>query len=615
MIKETSSPTSNSASIMQYDTFHRVVRLAAVLIFVLGSLVWAQPDDVFLEISPSWQSTDIEGRQRLAAGDLNGDEFPDIYSACRAVSGLEGRDRIYFNDNGVLQQLPTWTQSPVTTSISVALADMDLDRDLDVAIADMVGGAIYVNNYGSLELYPSWQSSHSGSTMDVDWAWVTFDPYPELVCINDNPASQNIPSALHINTIGTMSLLPDWTNEVERDFCSAWGDIDNDGDPDLCVGVFQGRNHIYRTNNGELETWAHWSSFLSDGTQDIALADINADGWLDVVEAGWDTPNRVYFNQGNGEFETSPSWSSTVVTNTWQMAVGDINNDGYIDLACGTMDDQDTDMIFENSSSGLNPVPTWTSALLTSTVGMVMVDLDMDNDLDLVTASAESSLFVYDNLIQTPNTPPLPPTGLAAEVVDSSVTLSWNDAIDAETPVLLLTYNLRVGTSTMRTDIVYAQLGPDYTNPSFGNMWHVLTKTLEDLNVGTYYWSVQTVDVGYSRSEWATEQSFEIEPSSITESPTVVPQEFGLQSVYPNPFNPATTLSFNVPHTTSGRLAVFNTSGQVVTVISEGNFQAGKHQLSWDGYDQYGNAVSSGIYLFVLHTKSGSSITKGILLR
>jgi hypothetical protein len=146
-------------------------------------------------------------------------------------------------------------------------------------------------------------------------------------------------------------------------------------------------------------------------------------------------------------------------------------------------------------------------------------------------------------------------------------------------------------------------------------MWHARVKSIWSLQPGTYYWSVQTVDTGFLRSAWATEQSFEFTGSEVGDRQADIALNYGLEKLYPNPFNPSVTLEFNLPHTTTGQLAVYNTLGQLVAVVFQGQLSGGNHQMSWDGQDISGNPACTGLYFFVLTTELGSSIQKGILLR
>jgi len=574
-----------------------------------------QTDDILLELIPSWQSNDEDDRYGLAVGDLTGDGYPEIYSACGVDTPSEGRDRAYLNVHGALDPNPWWQQTPPIPCYSADLGDMDGDGDLDVAIANSNGGAVYRNTSGVLGLYVIWMGAGNGFTKGVAWAWVTQDAYPELACANDDSASLNRPSTLFENRLGALSIFPVWNTQLDRDWCCAWGDVDNDGDPDLCIGTFDGPCNIYKTTDGELEEWASWTSFLNEGVLSVALADINADGWLDVMVGCYDTPNRVYYNLGNGDIETSPSWSSTIVTNTWQLALGDIDNDGDIDLACGAQENGDLDVVFENTGSELNPVPVWTSGLPTNTVGMVLGDIDLDGDLDLVTAQAGHHIYKYENMIQTANTSPTPTNVLTSQVTATDVTLTWGDGSDAQTPAILLTYNLRVGTAPGLADVLSAELDTVNNHPCFGNTWHAKTKTLTNLDTTTYYWSVQTVDAGYRRSAWAAEQSFEFTGSAVNNTSDATPQEYLLNPVFPNPFNPVAQLEFNLPYSCTIELAVYNTLGREVATITNGYYAAGSHRFSWDGKENSGNPASSGLYFFILRSELGTSVQKALLIR
>jgi hypothetical protein len=66
---------------------------------------------------------------------------------------------------------------------------------------------------------------------------------------------------------------------------------------------------------------------------------------------------------------------------------------------------------------------------------------------------------------------------------------------------------------------------------------------------------------------------------------------------YPNPFNPHTNLSFDVPRTQDLRVVVYDLAGRLVCELADGSFTAGQHRLTWDGRDRAGRTVPSGGYL------------------
>jgi len=78
----------------------------------------------------------------------------------------------------------------------------------------------------------------------------------------------------------------------------------------------------------------------------------------------------------------------------------------------------------------------------------------------------------------------------------------------------------------------------------------------------------------------------------------VVPTEFALNQNYPNPFNPSTIIKFSVPQTSQVRITIYNMIGQQVRTLFEGVMEAGARTLTFDGKDQIGRTLSSGIYMY-----------------
>ncbi|MCD4819473.1 MAG: leucine-rich repeat domain-containing protein [Candidatus Cloacimonetes bacterium] len=92
-----------------------------------------------------------------------------------------------------------------------------------------------------------------------------------------------------------------------------------------------------------------------------------------------------------------------------------------------------------------------------------------------------------------------------------------------------------------------------------------------------------------------------------------IPQETILQSAYPNPFNPTTTIKFSVKENETAILEIFNLKGQLVK--SYPVFSAGNHLAEWNGKDNSGNKVSSGIYLYKLQSESTEQVHKMLMLK
>jgi hypothetical protein len=91
------------------------------------------------------------------------------------------------------------------------------------------------------------------------------------------------------------------------------------------------------------------------------------------------------------------------------------------------------------------------------------------------------------------------------------------------------------------------------------------------------------------------------------------PQRFALRQNYPNPFNPSTTIRFEVPRDASVELAIFDLRGRRVAVLHQGPIDAGFHDLRWEGRDDQGRAVASGLY-FVRLTGPGFTDARKMML-
>jgi hypothetical protein len=94
-----------------------------------------------------------------------------------------------------------------------------------------------------------------------------------------------------------------------------------------------------------------------------------------------------------------------------------------------------------------------------------------------------------------------------------------------------------------------------------------------------------------------------------------VPAALSLSAGFPNPFNPQTRFTFSVPVSGRVELAVYNLAGRKVALLVEGFLPAGTHEAVWDGHDDSGVAVASGVYVVRLVTDHGVRANKITLAR
>jgi hypothetical protein len=103
-------------------------------------------------------------------------------------------------------------------------------------------------------------------------------------------------------------------------------------------------------------------------------------------------------------------------------------------------------------------------------------------------------------------------------------------------------------------------------------------------------------------------------PLGISED-SELPGEFAISQNYPNPFNPATTLRIQLPRLSDVKLVIYNTLGQKVRTLVNGKLSAGYHDFVWDGSNDLGQLIASGIYIYRFEAGEYRQTKKMILLR
>ncbi|MBN2009827.1 cellulase family glycosylhydrolase [candidate division KSB1 bacterium] len=108
---------------------------------------------------------------------------------------------------------------------------------------------------------------------------------------------------------------------------------------------------------------------------------------------------------------------------------------------------------------------------------------------------------------------------------------------------------------------------------------------------------------------------FVISNTTAVDQTNASPLTFELYSAYPNPFNPSTIISYQLPVSSDVHLSVYNLNGQLVQTLVTGQQEAGLHQVEWNGMDDWGQTISSGVYLYRLQAGNRVSTSKMLLMK
>jgi hypothetical protein len=447
----------------------------------------------------------------------------------------------------------------ISTS-SAAWGDYDRDGDLDILLAGDGISKIYKNEGSNTFTEQTGIVLEGINNGAVAWGDYNSDGYPDILLTGDGNNGR-ISKVYSNNGNNTFTEQAGIVLQGVSNSSAAWGDYDNDGDPDILI-TGNGYSRIYSNNSDNTFTWqnginlqgvsegsAEWGDYDNDGDLDILLTgwgmskiyrnngdntfeeqtgismdgisqssgswgDYDNDGYLDILLTGWTNTytSKIYHNNGNNSFTELTGFTLKGVdysSGSW----GDFDNDGYIDiLLTGYSDEGRTVKVYRNNGNGTFSEQSGVSIPGIGRGSAVWGDYDNDGKLDILLSGESeygSLTRIYKSYTSAVNNAPAMPAGLSSTVNATSITLQWNEVTGDATPTGGMSYNLRIGTTPGGNDVMSPmslasglRLIPGIGNARSGSY------ILKNPGKKTYYWSVQSIDNGLLAGSFAVEQSF-----------------------------------------------------------------------------------------------------------
>ena len=94
-----------------------------------------------------------------------------------------------------------------------------------------------------------------------------------------------------------------------------------------------------------------------------------------------------------------------------------------------------------------------------------------------------------------------------------------------------------------------------------------------------------------------------------------LPTECALHNNYPNPFNPVTNITYDIASATDVTLEIYNVMGQRVRTLAQGSHEPGRYRVMWNATNDYGQSLSSGMYIYRIQAGDFVSVKKLILMK
>jgi len=547
--------------------------------------------------------------------DWDGDGDPDL-----VLTGAEGGSPVtyvYRNDGGGVFTLVSGGKAgaaraglPDVAGGALAWGDYDNDGDLDVALCGItVAGRIagVYRNEGGGVFVDSGAEVDGGIYGAAAWGDLDNDGDMDLYMSGIDPATGHHAGGVYRNDGGgaftqTASEVP-----LVSDGSAAWGDMDGDGDLDLLLaGPTPDSGYDTRLLRNEgAETFTD----ISTGIPGViygqgSWGDHDSDGDLDILIGGeWDEGGmaRVYDNDGTGTFTDVAAGLADLAQGS--LAWGDYDSDGDPDILLSGLigGAAIVTRVYRNDGGGaFAPVDLGFDDGVAGPAGFA--DHDGDGDLDLVVAGwtgAEFVTRVYGNEGAPANTPPAAPANLRQQQAGGVLTLSWDPAADGQTPAAGLSYNLRIGTTPGGGEVMSAMADAATGRRLLSALGNAQQRTSWSVTLppswSRLYCSVQAIDAGYAGSVFGTELT--VYPTGVPGDVTPAAPAYALHAVAPNPFNPRTTVAFELPAAGRVRLSVYDAQGRLVRTLLDEARAAGRHAAEWDGRGDDGRTLASGVYL------------------
>ena len=205
---------------------------------------------------------------------------------------------------------------------------------------------------------------------------------------------------------------------------------------------------------------------------------------------------------------------------------------------------------------------------------------------------------------------PVTLTSFTAQAGDAQVLLQWVTESEIENDAFILERSIDQSNFQKIAEI-----------PGHGNstIQHVYTYTDNDVTNGmTYYYRLADRDYNGHLTYHQVISATPMSGDHITRLNNQIPERFGLHPNYPNPFNPTTNIQFDLPAKSDGAyqlsLTIYDLNGRQIKQLLHGSYAPGSYRIQWDGTNDVGENVASGIYIYRLITTDGLSATRKMML-
>jgi len=300
---------------------------------------------------------------------------------------------------------PDWESTPgghIATGLGLADIDGDGWKDLvagngnDIQRQHLV--VYYNNGDGTFPLTPDWESDDIDYHGHVAVGDVNLDGWIDVaisVYLGENGFGDPGKVKVYYNQEGELEGTPSFESYSFYTFSCTLGDADGDGDLDLATtnaepyGAIYDEGNIFLNRNGIFDENPNWISNVPIGSMDVEFADVDQNGFLDVIYISQETDNFIFLSDNSGIISSTPSWQSEESSNYMNSVDFGFTGPDKIPGIIMTGNDQiggDGKIRLYSFDNGCPDTSSasWTSNSFGYGSGIILSDVDVDGILDVI---------------------------------------------------------------------------------------------------------------------------------------------------------------------------------------------------------------------------------------
>jgi outer membrane protein assembly factor BamB len=302
-----------------------------------------------------------------------------------------GQNYVFLNQGRTRFSVQRELGSEQCTSYAAEPADLDGDGDIDIAVGnDMAPGRVYLNDgAGRFEFGPTFGEISSVRSLAV----ADIDRDGDLDVLS---TCRGRPNQIYLNDgNGHFAAGKPFGNERDSTIDVAVADWNRDGHLDLVLANRDDQQNSILINDGHM----NFTTVIPFGTQKeqtraVAVADLNGDAQPDVIAANIGQPNRVYLADGKGGFAATIDFGRED-GRTYALAIADMDNDKDLDLIVGNVGQENA--VFFNRGDGKSYSEVRFGDARSASYGVDTGDLDGDGFADIVVANSDARNNIFLN--------------------------------------------------------------------------------------------------------------------------------------------------------------------------------------------------------------------------